>query len=330
MVKQLTKKISYSALNTAIRLSRKSLNHSYDCQETILLSGTARGGTTLLAQIISTLPNTQILWEPLNPGNNRECEKFGFGWHHYITPDESAELQFEYIRKLICGEAIHTGTLYRSFFSFADLLRSQRLAIKFANANRILGWLSRNFSNPIVLQLRHPCAVIASQLNHQGFAKVEKRDWLPDWLLANCPEAEEVYRSEVNTLEEIRCWDWCIQTVLALEHCDFNRVHMLTYESLITNPEEELLELCRYLDEDVPDKAMSIVKKPSSTASAGAYTQNPEQQLNRWKERLTNDQAQRIQRLATRFGLEFYFNYDIPKSSNVLLNPDRELKIVKN
>ena len=326
-IKSLLKSFSYAIFNIMLHLIKNITARHYTTNETIVLSGTSRGGTTLLAEIVSTLPKTQLLWEPLRPSNNRECERYGFGWHHYFEPDKDTHLQKNYIDKLFNGELIHSGTLYREHFSLTRFIKSKRLIVKFVNANRILSWITHNFSNPVVLLLRHPCAVIASQLNHTGFSNIDKRDWLPGWLTAMSPGIEKFYHERIKTDEEILCWDWCIDTVLALEACSNKRIHLLTYESLIINPEKEIQFLFDYLKESVPAEAYTVLRTPSATASKGVEANQSNMQLERWRKRLTEEQIQNIEKIARSFGLGFYFENKVVTSEQVVLDSHREIKL---
>ena len=294
----------------------------YDPDETIALLGTSRGGTTLLAEIVKQISKTQVLWEPLRPNNNRECQQAGFGWHHILDASDEVPTQRAYMQELLSGEHIHWGTLYKPLFTPSKFLLSDRLIVKFVNANRILGWMTANFENPILLMTRNPFSVVASKKIHGGFKHihdgvggVHKRDWIPDRLVADYPAITALYE-QVNTVEEVLAWDWCVDTLVALQGVD-ESVFVLTYEELICFPERTLHAIFNYLGVSLPDHALSMLRVPSKTASEGVYVREPEKQIARYTERLNSTEIKNIRRIVSEFGLHFYLESDSPSRDDV-------------
>ena len=306
--------------DATIRLA--SRHKTYDPKQTVSLLGTPRGGTTILAQIVNQIPRTQVLWEPLRPNNNRECQQAGFGWHHILDESDHDPKQYAYMRNLLSGEAIHWGTLYRKLFNPIDFLRSNRLIVKFVNANRILRWLSHNFPNPIVFMVRSPFAVVASQLRHGGFQHSAngsldncKRDWIEERLVREYPAVPTVYE-RVDSVEEALAWNWCVDMLFALQDIP-ESVFVMTYEELICYPERTLSELFKYLELPLPHGAIDMLRSPSSTASDGVEVAKPRQQIIRYKNRLSSTQIKNIERIIQEFGLHFYLDNDLPTHSEV-------------
>src|SRR5262245_687131 len=78
---------SYSFRSAAVRASRSLLNPllgrltsnaGYDLRETILVVGWARSGTTWLAEVLSAIPNSAILFEPFHTERVPEAAAAGF------------------------------------------------------------------------------------------------------------------------------------------------------------------------------------------------------------------------------------------------------------
>ena len=84
------------------------------------------------------------------------------------------------------------------------------------------------------------------------------------------------------------------------------RVHTMSYESLICDPTAELDRLGGYLQMDLPGACATAVSRPSATSSEGVQSRDPDKQVRRWRDRLTPQQIDNVLNLTHRFGLKFY------------------------
>ena len=169
---------------------------------------------------------------------------------------------------------------------------------------------------------RSPFSVVASMKLHGGFKHIHdgvggehKRDWIQDRLVADYPAVTELYE-QVNTVEEVLVWDWCVDTLLALQDID-ESVFVLTYEELICFPERTLDALFNYLGVSLPSHALDMLRVPSKTASEGVYVREPKKQIARYTERLNPAEIKNIRRIVSEFGLHFYLESDSPSRDDV-------------
>jgi len=140
-------------------------------ESTVLISGTPRGGTTWLMEILETLPEYKSIFEPLHNGWFPESSKFTLPSDNIplrpYHPTESVYPELEhYLGRVLKGDVVslvphYTLTLndvYRRLFA-------KKILVKFVRANRLLPWITRNFNvKKIYLIIRHPCATISSQI----------------------------------------------------------------------------------------------------------------------------------------------------------------------
>ncbi|MCS4122723.1 hypothetical protein [Salinibacter ruber] len=146
-----------------------------DTEEAIVISGTARGGTTWLGEIIGTLPGCKFLGEPLNYGMDRPVYEIARPPHGppFQHPTGDAPKLRAYFRQALEGRVPggwHLGTDSSAHRLFRHLAR-RRVVMKLVQGNRLLHWLAHTFEvRGIVMLVRHPCAVVASMQRYGNWA----------------------------------------------------------------------------------------------------------------------------------------------------------------
>lgn len=139
--------------------ARHPIDLNADHRYTIFVAGTGRSGTTWLANILNFRNEFRYIFEPFDAG--RVELWIGLSSIQYLQPDEIDN------RYLHAATAIVSGR-YRSRWTdaFNRRIISRRRLVKAIRANLLLRWLHANFPGiPIILLLRHPCAVVNSWLH---------------------------------------------------------------------------------------------------------------------------------------------------------------------
>lgn len=98
-----------------------------------------------------------------------------------------------------------------------------------------------------------------------------------------------------------------------------NKYFLIFYEDLILNPEKELKKIFSEIGESVPSKALESIRKPSIAASKDLYLR-AEEQLGKWKRKLSEKQIYNILRI---FDLLEIYIYD-----DDILPHKNELKVL--
>lgn len=86
----------------------KTTLRNYSINNTIIISGTPRGGTTWLAELLAAVTKSPILWEPLEPSYHQEIKE-KFGWDYYvpynydINTDTSHKEIYTYLESVLSG-----------------------------------------------------------------------------------------------------------------------------------------------------------------------------------------------------------------------------------
>lgn len=289
-----------------------------DIRDTIIVSGAPRSGTTWLAELLRSLSGYKFLNEPLLLSNSKEARDAGFAWRTHISPDESHPQFRAFFERALSGR-LPNGPLwhYQSKSRFGRLIEHvtrQKLVVKFCRAGRLLHWLLQQFDvRGTVMIIRHPCAVLASQLEHGG--------WAPDQLIYDIDSEEALgqipdnirnrYRNildEISTRLGLMTAVWCLDYYVPfVEYARKGHPWVLVpYERLVLDGMSETERILEGVDAKMTDEVRKQLDVASAYASSDLETGNRRKQLSKWQDRLSGDQIDRILEIVTAFGLDFY------------------------
>lgn len=284
----------------------------YDPNDTILVSAPGRGGSTWLAEIVAALPGRVLLWEPLHLGNNPGCTKYGFTWQNYVCPGAAAPEKQAYLERLFRGQELSTRTLTSLNFHASRLIAPKGYVVKFVNANMMLYWLCRHFPLRTVLMVRHPCAVVSSQLIHGAWGGLRKEQCtIPDGLFEAYPHFRDVYEG-IRGPEEVLAFEWAMQTYVPLAQPLPHPWLLTTYEGLVERGPEEVERIFAYLGEPVPPAAYEGLAAASATTVSDSNVAAGKNPLVGWRSRLSSAQVDNILRVTSAMGIDFYTEDVLP------------------
>lgn len=304
--------VVYPVADAALRTYGRARSRRYLIENTIAVASTGRGGSTWLAEIVNTLPGYHMLWEPLHLDNNPACVDHGFMWQNYISPGEEAPAERAYLESILTGAELSTGTLSSLSLQPKRLLRPRGFTVKFVNANMILGWMLDQFPIRAVLMVRHPCAVVASQLAHSGWDGLTKEILtIPDGLFRDHPHLADVFES-LREPEEVLAFEWAVNTYVPLSYPQPYPWFLTTYEWLVEEGSEEVDRLFAYLGEPVPAAAYDHLRKASATVASDSNLSAGRDLLTGWKKRLTPQQIANVLGVTHAAGVTAYDGDPLP------------------
>jgi hypothetical protein len=321
---------SYSIRSIATRGSRAILNpllvsltanRHYDLRDTIVVVGWARSGTTWLAEVLSTIPRSAILFEPLHTERVPEAAAAGFPVTDILSPGEGSASQKLFMERVLQGRVLNWWTCSANPLSRA--IRPNVWIVKEIAANYLVEWIVGTFPiRRVVLIVRHPCATIASRMA-QGWAPkdvqskvkhTEARRRFPH-LDALCRKLKDPF--------EVMAARWCLMNYvpLSLRPRPFQ---LIAYESLATRGARDLVPVFADWRLDLPAAIDESLSRASATTKSGATRGATHgQSIDQWKKTLTPDQIDRILRVVRDFGMDFYTEDpepDYDRLNGVLLN----------
>ncbi len=310
------KRVVYPAANAFLSLWGNIRAVGYDIEDTVVVAASPRGGSTWLAELMASRPRTTILWEPLHLGNNPECREHGFGWQNYIPEGADWEEQRCYLKRVLTGCDLSTRLLTSLELNPRALLSPGGTYVaKFVNANMILPRMVGAFSVPAIHMIRHPCAVVSSQIKHGSWAHLEKSNLtIPDGLFQDYPHLSSVFEG-IEAHEELLAFEWAVQNYVPLSHTEPLPWYLTTYECMVMEGPEEVQRISQFLG--VPlEEAINNLKTPSATAS-GESIDRQRERLTKWKTNLKPDQADRVLRVAHEVGITCYTDAPVPDETEL-------------
>lgn len=298
------------AKDTAFRLA----NRKCSIKDTIVVAGSPRSGTTWLLELLRSLPGYKAMNEPLMHEEARS--EHGFSWRTHLHPRASAPKQHDYLKAILTGRlGISPAWHFKASTRAAQLVEHathRKLVVKFCRFNRMLHWFAGQFDvrGPVFI-IRHPCAVVASMLRHGGWEEehlqgeqareyVEPAERLPAPL---CEIFDPIFK-RIRTRTEALATLWCLDHYIPLMyHAGGTYPWILVpYERLVTRGSEELRRVTDALGVEMTPAMHSQLRAPSSSVRDQLH-QETEQQLSKWRRRLTNRQVDDILRIVDEVGL---------------------------
>ncbi|MEM1043134.1 MAG: hypothetical protein AAGI91_10950 [Bacteroidota bacterium] len=300
----------YAALQTE-RVARR---RAFDPEEALLIFSDPRGGSTWIAEVLHHIPRTAVVWEPLHVREVPAFREIGFKWRQYIPEDAAWEAARETFDRLFRGALLNRWTCRVS--DWRAITRAERLLVKFVRGNALLPWLTGQFAfrRPPVLLVRHPFAVVASQMLYFSFEKQKTppSQWRgfgrpPTGRFNDLFHEHAAYLKTLETLDEVLLAQWCLTTLPTLRH-PANNERWLTvhYETMLLEPEAVVERIFAAWDFPVPPGVVAQLSQASSTTNKATFQQGAEAQLAKWQRQFDPEQIRRMRAVLDYFEVEVY------------------------
>ena len=258
-----------------------------DHRDAVFLAGSGRSGTTWVSEIVNYRNEYRFVFEPFHPGKVRVCKNFRR--KQYLRPDDRREEYLGPARTILTGGLRSTWT-----DRFNKKFVARRRLIKDIRANLLLGWMRANFPGmPMILLLRHPCAVAASRISlgwRDNLSEtMEQGDLVEDFLL---PVEAEI-RTARDAFER-HVFSWCVENYVPLRQFGAGEIQLSFYENFLAHPEDEIPRLFNFLGEDFDARVYRTLRRPKDEkGSADA-----------WRRCVSSSQLQRTVEILALFGLD--------------------------
>jgi len=291
-----------------------SINNTWhDKNKRVLISGLPRGGTTWLAEVLSSSPKTILIWEPLRRFRLYEQNLHDFsnkiGWFPYIPINDSWKKGRETVDNIFSLQELNYKSLLKHN-PYKKVLNSDFAVIKCVTANGLLPYFNEHVDMRTILLIRHPCAVVLSQLNHPSFGSAHKeaeKFFDSKFVHSNrFAQYKKIY-NELKTIEELLSFIWCMQHIIPFESSKSNLRLVVFYEELLIHPEKEFPRIFKFTNRYISNY-LELIKNPSHTIVD--FNTNNTKQVEKWKEKLNKKQIENILSVLNKLGMDIY-NEDI-------------------
>jgi len=253
---------------------------------TTLVVGTARSGSTWVAELLNHRNEYRLVFEPFRSDRVRRARPFRRG--HYIDPREQDHPLAGSIDALLAGRV-------RSWWT--DRQNRRRIAtrriVKEVRITNLVPWIrARHRDLRIVYVVRDPVAVARSWLElgwGDDLDDLLAQEQLLERLPGSGAAIRELAGGELFDRHVVR---WCLENAIPLTAYAELGLHLVVYERLRAEPEREIDRLFAYLGRD-PDGAHASVRNPSATAGF------PRRQ----SVQISEDHRRRAEEIVSAFGL---------------------------
>lgn len=304
-----------------------TLFREYDVSDAMLLAGTGRSGTTWIAEILCAAPGVHMIYEPFYAATSPEIWEHGLDSGIYLAPDAHAPRQYEYIHDLLSGKKIKSNHL-NDYRGISGLIGARRFLVKCIHGNRLLPWIEHHFDIPTVLVIRHPCAVIASQMKYSnGWGddlrhrvesgsireKMRSGEWpyMPGSLFEELDDRLGGLADRIQTFEQFLTFKWIGDVLVPSRTLSPNR-YVTTYEKFVTDGRSEIERLFAHVGESVPDSAYERLEKPSRTTQEYSNIAKGKNPLTTWRRHLSEKQIDQILAMVHDAGIDIYDDSLVP------------------
>jgi hypothetical protein len=277
------------------------IDNNNDINKAVILAGAARSGTTWLANIINYKNDYRLMFEPFQSRRVHITKHFKHG--QYLRPDDRNEAFLEPLATILSGKLKHPSWVDRHNHK---LFCKKRL-IKTIHGNLLLKWIKTNFPQvPIILILRHPCAVAHSRLTLSHW------DWLEDF--NECINQEQLIEDFLNpfineiknahNIFDIHVFSWCIANYIPLRQFQRGDIHMVFYENLCTKPEIEVERLFSYLGVPYNERVFKTIRIASALSRKDSAINTGKNLTDDFKNHISCHQIHRAIEILGLFGLD--------------------------
>lgn len=274
-----------------------------DYRRSVFLAGTGRSGTTWITNIINYANAYRLMFEPFH--SQRVDIVSHFGYRRYLRPDNHDKAFIEPAKVILSGRIKNAwiDKLNRK------LIAKKRL-IKDIRANHLLKWIKTHFPEvPIILLLRHPCAVAHSKLKLNWQAHLEgflAQDELMEDFLAP-------FRAEIENAQDIfekHIFMWCVENYVPLKQFKVGEIHVAFYENFCAKPEQEIKGLFSFLGETYDRRVFNAVREPSALSRKDSSILSGKSLTEGFKNHITDEQVRRTVEILSVFGLQKIYSED--------------------
>jgi hypothetical protein len=286
------------------------LDPFHDPSRAVVVLGSARSGTTWLAQLLSAPRRTRLVLEPLHAGS--PLRPTTFVWGDWRAPGSEDAALTDVWARVLSGSARSTRTDRMNDCRFAT-----RRVVKCIAGTNLAGWLCARFPTvPVVYIVRHPfaAAMSATELaSAVGGIWRSLTESLVDDLLDRSAVFDgplEPYRSAAIEIRRrpaspfgAGVLRWCLENFVALTSRPPSGALLVRYEELLADPRPQLTAVGSFVGLDLT-RAGNRLDRPSKTEFRSGGPVSRLERAEGWKQRLQPAELREGTEILEAFGLE--------------------------
>jgi Sulfotransferase family len=302
-----------------------------------IVAGYGRSGTTWIQDVLARSNLLRAVFEPLHPRFVAGANEFA---HRYLSEEYREAELYRFLHRFLCdnyhslwvdyrlikrdllprqGDLTswrgcrkflwHYLEFKRNFSRFRKQRRHPHRIVKLIRANLMLPWLQANFDARIVFIIRHPAAVVLSQMtaprSWNPYGCIERYRADSGLLDVLDSQTRRLLSQKIDSLEAYTLC-WCIENSVALEQAQRHGIPIVYYEHLLQRGLPEWQRILSALElQQMPEK--QLILQPSQQAWGRKATDSTLLLKHAsWMEKIDSSAADRIQRVLDTTGMEAY------------------------
>jgi hypothetical protein len=278
----------------------------------IAIFSSPRSGGTFLAQTLTTLTDACLAYEPLFRGKMKEFDALGFNYEQYIPENANWLAAEKFFIDLFRRHILSPKVYY--YNEFSRIKDKDTYLFKFISGNLLMPWIAQNFPVKAIYLVRHPCAVVSSQLRHPGWSWADeiKKYQFPVSKYKDIYTKYKKPLSHVNGATELLTAIWALANTQILNNTANERWLKVYYEDLVLDPVHEFSRIFNYLKYDEIELNKKILENPSLSYKGDKEKFNREGLITKWQKNLSGEQIERIISIINDFDISIYNKDPIP------------------
>jgi len=276
-----------------------------DYRNSTFLAGTGRSGTTWVEEFINYDNSYRIMFEPFHALKIDELKSWNY--RQYLRKDDRNPEFIEPAHKILSGKIRHEW-----IDAFNHKLVARKRLIKDIRSQLFLHWIKANFPEiPIILLVRHPCAVANSKLKLGWDVDLnnflDQEDLMADFLH---PFEESIRRANEGDIFEKHIFLWCIENYVPLKQFQKDEILIVFYEDICTTPEPEIERLFKFLGKPYSTKIFNALSKPSALSQSESAIKSGLDLVTSWRRWIDDRQLMKARGICRLFGLDILYGED--------------------
>jgi hypothetical protein len=293
-------------------------HRGYSADNTLLVLGTPRSGTTFLQETIAVAPRTYPVFEPMSPYHDARVGALGYpGGFVAVAPGSRHDELRDVLDQILRGRRLtRWSTRLRKLKGLAS---ADHFVVKEVKLTRSVGWMAETFSSTrMVVIVRHPCAVVASMLHARGRWGTWTADEVAQRLRGGYEDlAGRLLHDEQPQVVRLAAF-WAAETSDVLDQTTAATAMIVTYEELLDEPMPTLNRVFAYLGLETPAGLERAIDQPSAMSTPLSAIRSGDDPLRAWQKRIEPSDRERILETVHAFGIDAYSADPMPDVSRLL------------
>jgi len=220
------------------------LERNHDPARSLVVVGSARSGTTWLAEVLAETLHGRLLFEPLRAESVPQARPVRFG--HFIDPDAGSDGPVTDVL-----DKVLAGRIRATWIDEYNTVRFPRCrVVKEIRATNLLPWIVRHYPrSPVVFLLRHPVPSAWSVAQLGWPENLSQFIGQPSLMQGPMAPFETLIRQTVDSPDPFLrlVLRWCLENFVPTHLLAAGQAHVVFYEHLVDDPRSELVRLSTYL-----------------------------------------------------------------------------------